>query len=91
MIRQHFESEEYREPSDVFRLMDLPVELRVMIAKHVLTYDRGLEWRWTKGQNRKRVCALQSLEFIPLARTMLPIGFVSLVNFGKKQRALELA
>jgi hypothetical protein len=71
MIRQHFESEEYREPSDVFRLMDLPVELRVMIAKHV--------------------CALQSLEFIPLARTMLPIGFVSLVNFGKKQRALELA
>jgi hypothetical protein len=35
--------------------MDLPTEIRVMIAEHVLTFDGGVLWRWTSRSDGTRV------------------------------------
>jgi hypothetical protein len=38
-----------------FRLMDLPTELRLMIAEYALSYEEGLVWRWKSTAQGKRV------------------------------------
>jgi hypothetical protein len=53
--RQHLEPAAYRKRSGVFRFMDLPAELRVMIAEYALSFDKGLEWHWTKGPTGKLI------------------------------------
>jgi len=42
-----------------FPLMDLPAELRVMIATYVLYVPEGHEWTWTTYRRRRHVATLQ--------------------------------
>jgi hypothetical protein len=39
--------DEFTPPSQPFRLMDLPIELRVHIAEYALTSEEPLYWYWT--------------------------------------------
>lgn len=41
--------------------MDLPTELRIIIAEFALTYDGGLEWFWTTPPNGTRLGRLKSV------------------------------
>jgi hypothetical protein len=39
--------------------MNLPTELRIMIAEYALSYDKGLEWIWKKEQGGSRTGRLR--------------------------------
>jgi hypothetical protein len=43
------------EKNQHFRLMDLPTELRLMIAEYVLTEEKGLWWIWTVFSPTRKV------------------------------------
>ncbi|KAF2634516.1 hypothetical protein P280DRAFT_554524 [Massarina eburnea CBS 473.64] len=54
-----------------FRLMDLPVELRLMIAEYAATEEKGIFWKWTEQSNTRAVgtfvCRKGDTEYPPNA------------------------
>lgn len=52
----------YVRPMRRFRLMDLPVELRIEIAKYALTSERPLRFTWLAYTPDKRIATFKGLE-----------------------------
>jgi hypothetical protein len=54
-----------------FRFMDLPVEIRLQVAKYVIRNDASLGWKWVTQKNNKRVGKFTGM------RSVNPLGLVS--------------
>jgi hypothetical protein len=58
--RAHVSQYEVLQPK--FRLIDLPVELRLRIAEYALAQDEPLRWYWSTYQSDKKVGSFQGIE-----------------------------
>ncbi|KAF1919495.1 hypothetical protein BDU57DRAFT_512629 [Ampelomyces quisqualis] len=60
-IELMFPSTECGSPQPKFRLLDLPIELRLRIPEYELAQDASLRWQWSTCKSEKKVGSFQGI------------------------------